>query len=223
MKIEILERFKKILRGKYQVTVIECGMCDGFHSDLMLQIIKDTDRPYIFHGFEPNKELHQHIQNNLKGHLMHNNGVIGIFPHAIGAEVGEMSFYKSGGVELKDGRPVDWYYGSSSIKKPKLIKDDYPTMTFEEEKVFVTTLDHHCSQHKIGLIDFIWSDIQGAEVDMIQGGKETFKNVRYLYTEYLNKEHYEGQVGLGDILKLLPDFTIIEDYNGDILLKNMNY
>jgi hypothetical protein len=70
------------------------------------------------------------------------------------------------------------------------------------------------------VIDFIWADIQGAEIDLILGGKEAFKNVRYFYTEYCDSELYEGEIPLEKILELMPDFEVVEDYQGDVLLKN---
>lgn len=226
--MEILQHFARIIENVKAPIVLELGMCDGYHSNLMLSIIKSKDRLFMFNGFEPNADLHPNILNNIKGHLMFNHGIIAIVQHAVGAEVGEMTFYKSGGVKMEKGKIVDRYYGSSSIRKPKLIKGVYPSMTFQETKVFVTTLDHHVKNIMPGYdssgmdkIDFIWSDIQGAEVDMIKGGKETFKKVRYLYTEYINGEHYEGQgIGVQSILDLLPDFEVVEDYGGDVLLKN---
>ncbi|MEN9248224.1 MAG: hypothetical protein Q6L50_08560 [Gloeomargarita sp. GMQP_bins_120] len=36
--------------------------------------------------------------------------------------------------------------------------------------------------------DFIWADVQGAEVDLIQGGLQALANTRYFYTEYANTE-----------------------------------
>lgn len=216
----ILDYFRQIIQDSAQVTVLECGVCDGYHSNMMLEIIKASNHPFIFHGFEPNADLHPHILNNLKGHIMNNTGVISVFPHAVGGIVGEMTFWKSGGVKMDEYRIVDRYYGSSSIRKPKLIRDDYPEMTFVEEKVFVTTLDYHCRQHDIPQIDFIWADIQGAELDMIAGGKDMLAKTRYLYTEFLNREHYEGQGTLDDILTMLPSFDVIENYGSDVLLKN---
>jgi hypothetical protein len=70
------------------------------------------------------------------------------------------------------------------------------------------------------IIDFIWADIQGAEINLIKGGKNTFKNVKYFYTEYSNGNLYKGDKGLKGILKLLPNFEIECDYQGDVLLKN---
>lgn len=221
--MEILERFRKIIDGKNPV-VLELGACDGYHSNELMKIIKEKERMYFFQCFEPNTDLHNRIVEYLKGHIMFGDGIIGIFPHAVGEKVGEMTFYKSGGKKVEKGKVVDRYYGSSSILKPTLIKKDYPDMTFSQSKVFVTTLDHHFSRFPFGgppAIDFIWSDIQGAELAMIKGGLRTFKTVRYLYTEYMNGEHYEGQgIGIQSILDLLPFFEVVEDYGGDVLLRN---
>lgn len=223
--MEILERFKEIIADVKEPFVIECGVCDGWHSNKMLEIIKEKDRPYIFHGFEPNKDLHLQILNNLKGHLMFNQGVISVFPNAVGAVNEETVFYKSGGSKVKDGKVVDNYYGSSSIRTPKIVKDSFPDMNFVKDKVFVITLDRHLEKYCLDrlLVDFIWADVQGAEIDLIKGGQNKFKFVRYFYTEYSNNEDYEGQaIGLQSILDLLPYFEIVEDYGEDALLKNVN-
>lgn len=228
--MEILQRFKRIIAEQREAPVVfELGCCDGYHSNKMIEVIKERERPFIFHGFEPNSDLHPKILNSIKGHLMFNCGIIGIFPHAVGAFQEERRFYKSGGVKVdENGKEVDWYFGSSSIRKPKDIYAQYPDMTFTDERVFVTTLDAHLMNHNYPWVDFIWSDIQGAELDMIKGGREALKKTRYLYTEYINTEHYEGQgIGLQSILKLLPDFKIVEDYqagdSGDVLLRNAKF
>lgn len=220
--MEILEHFKRIISKATYPFVLEFGVCDGYHSNLMIEALKQTEKPFIYHGFEPNKELHEQILNNLKGHLMFNPGLISIFPHAIGRFNEELPFYKSYGQKIEGGKVVDNYYGSSSIRRPKLVKQSYPQMQFVEERVITKSLDRHIEQQKLeGFpIDFIWADIQGAEVDLITGGRETFRIVKYFYTEYENAESYEGQIGLEGILELLPDFEIVEDYGGDVLLKN---
>lgn len=225
--MNILDRFKDIISEAQYPFVIEIGSCDGYHSNLMISIIKEQERPFIFHGFEPNSDLHPNILDNLKGHIMFNTGLIAIYPHAIGLFNEELPFFKSGGQKIdKKGNVLDNYYGSSSIRKPKNVFNSYPDMTFTEERVIVKSLDRHIEQQKlVGFpIDFIWADVQGAEIDLIKGGINTFKNVRYFYTEYENSENYEGQVGLSGILELLPDFEVVENYGGDllgdILLKN---
>lgn len=223
--MEILERYRQIIGEAQYPFVLEFGSCDGYHSDLLVSALEQQQKPFIFHAFEPNKELHPQILDNLKKHFLHNAGLIALFPVAVGLFNEETTFYKSGGVKIVNGEVKDHYYGSSSILPPKLVKESYPSMTFTEEKVFVRSLDRHIQLCKLeGFpIDFIWSDIQGAEKQLIQGGAETFKNVRYFYTEYDNGENYAGQaIGVSSILELLPGWEIVEDYGGDVLLKNTN-
>lgn len=220
--MDILQRFKEIIAPSQYPFVIEFGVCDGYHSGLMIEAIQHTQKPFIYHGFEPNKDLHPQILDSLKRFLLFNSGLISLFPNAIGLFNEEVDFYKSGGTKVVKGQVADHYYGSSSIRKPKLVIDSFPGMTFEKERVWTKSLDKHIEQCKlVGFpIDFIWCDIQGAEADLIKGGIETFKNVRYFYTEYDNSESYEGQTNLAGLLELLPDFEVVEDYGGDILLRN---
>ena len=65
-------------------------------------------------------------------------------------------------------------------------------------------------------------DVQGAEIDVIRGGRKALRNTRYLYTEYSNKELYQGQLSLKQLLKELADFEVVARYTDDILLKNKN-
>jgi hypothetical protein len=65
-------------------------------------------------------------------------------------------------------------------------------------------------------------DVQGAEELVFQGGQDTLKRVRYLYTEYCNQQLYEGQLNLSQLLSILgASWKVIYDYGGDILLQNI--
>lgn len=216
--MDIFEIFKNIVSESKKPIVFEFGMCDGYHTNLMINILSNSGKPFIYHGFEPVTELFLQIKT-----IIPDNGSK-IFFHnkAIGSEVGFVDFYKSDGYKIENGKIVDHYYGSSSIRKPKLVTVAWKDMNFTKRQVESTTFDAHVAHYglKGQIIDFVWADIQGAEVDLIEGGKDTFKNVKYLYTEYANTEHYEGQIGLSEICSMLPDFKIVVDYGGDVLLKN---
>jgi len=216
--MDIIHRFKSIISESEKPIVFEFGMCDGYHSNLMLDILSKAKKKFTYHGFEPVRELEQAIRLNFDTNL----GSVCKFNKAIAAEIGIVDFFKSDGFKMENGKVIDHYYGSSSIRKPKLVTEAWKDMTFEHRKVEATTFDAHVSHYglKGNIIDFIWADIQGAEVDLINGGKETFKNVRYFYTEYANSEYYEGEIGLPEICAMLTDFEIVEDYIGDVLLKN---
>jgi FkbM family methyltransferase len=221
--MDILERFKQIISESENPIVFEFGACDGYHSKLMLdELSRQKGNNFTYHLFEPNDELHVKITGNI-GHYS-NNKNIKLCGYAIGSTIGEFEFYKSGGVSKDEkGNIIDSYYGSSSIRKPKLVTEAWKDMTFETTKVHITTLDTHIELYNLNdkVIDFIWADIQGAEVDLINGGKMAFeKNVKYLYTEYTDSELYEGEIGRQQILDMLHNFELIEDYGGDMLLRN---
>ncbi|WP_448379798.1 FkbM family methyltransferase [Gloeomargarita sp.] len=110
---------------------------------------------------------------------------------------------------------------SGSIRKPKKHREVFPWCTFEQTiQVPTQKLDTWWQTAGFPQIDFIWADVQGAEVDLIQGGKKALAHTRYLYTEYANVELYEGQIPLREILRLLPDFQLVYRFSGDVLLKN---
>jgi hypothetical protein len=94
-------------------------------------------------------------------------------------------------------------------------------VTFGESvPVQTITLDSLCEQHDIGIIDFVWADIQGAEGEMIRGGRAALARTRYLFTEYSDDEMYRGQPSLNEILAMLPTFRVLELWPDDVLLEN---
>jgi FkbM family methyltransferase len=217
--MDILKKFTEIVGETESPIVFEFGMCDGYHSNQLLGILNNTLKPYIYNGCEPVAELFANIQlkaNYIGSATKHNV--------AISDTDGVAELYKSGGYLVVNGVVRDSYYGSSSIRKPKLVTQAWTSMTFNTTTTatmrFDTLVKNQSLQGKI--IDFIWSDIQGAEIDLINGGKEAFANTRYFFTEYNNSELYEGAINLTKIVEMLPDFEVIHDWGGDALLKNKN-
>jgi FkbM family methyltransferase len=217
--MDIIEKFKEIISESAMPIVFEFGMCDGYHSNILISILNENDKPYIFNGCEPVKYIFDLINlqpNHLGKATKHNI--------AINDKDGVVDFYISGGSKIEDGDIVENYYGSSSLRKPKLVKEAWESMTFEKssvETIKFDTLVKNC-QLENQIIDFIWSDIQGAEIDLINGGVEAFKNTRYFFTEYNNSELYEGAINLTKICEMLPDWELVYDWGGDALLKNKN-
>jgi 2-O-methyltransferase len=119
----------------------------------------------------------------------------------------------------QQGWGQEWTH-SSSIRVPKNHLKRYPVTFGDTIEVSTFALDTFSRQRNLGVVDFIWADIQGAEAEMIRGGRETLARTRYLYTEYSDEELYEGQATLRDILELLPDFRVVELWPDDVLLKN---
>lgn len=87
-------------------------------------------------------------------------------------------------------------------------------------KVPTITLDSSCRQQRLESIDLIWADIRGVDGEMIRGGRHALSRTRYLYTEYSNDELHEGQVSLTVILRMLPNFRVVELWPENVLLEN---
>lgn len=155
------------------------------------------------HAFEPDPRNHPAPQPNVSLHRA-----------AIAERDGAGSLILS-----REGWGREWTY-SSSLKQPKNHLRQFPVTFGDAVEVDLVALDTFTRQHGLEVIDFIWADIQGAEGEMIRGGRETLARTRYLYTEYSDDEMYEGQPTLRDILAMLPDFRVLELWPDDVLLEN---
>ena len=79
----------------------------------------------------------------------------------------------------------------------------------EETEINTITLDHFIEQNKIGEIDFIKIDVQGAELDVFQGGKKTLENVLKIVTEVEFIPHYIDQPLFGDVCNYLEKHNLM--------------
>ena len=195
------------LINKKNPTIFEIGCADGKDSIEFIETFKDLN---LF-CFEPEPKNIALVKKNIKYSGHH------LFEGAISNVNGEMLFNRS-----RTDNPSDLSY-SGSVKRPKEHLNEWPFIKFDQQiKVKSITLDTFCEQNKIDFIDFIWADVQGAEEDLIRGGSRILKNkVKFLYTEYSNKEYYEGQMNLQNLKSMLgPDWDLIQDYKTDALFKN---
>jgi hypothetical protein len=122
--------------------------------------------------------------------------------------------------DQKNGNPNT---GSNSIKKPTdVIYIDFPFIEFNETvEVETITLDTYCVDKNINKIDFIWCDIQGAEVDMIMGSMNILKNTKYMLLEVYPKMIYENSfTSYTQVLELLPDWELVYKTDTESLFKN---
>ncbi len=196
--IHIREWVQQRFRAPGPKTFFELGAHQGTDTAWMAEIPDVT-----IHAFEPDPRNHQAPRPNVTLHRA-----------AIADRDGLGSLILS---QYGWGQP--WTH-SSSIKQPKNHLQRYPVSFGAAIEVELVALDTFSQQHGLGLIDFIWADIQGAEGDMIRGGRQTLARTRYLYTEYSDDELYENQATLRDILELLPGFRVVELWPDDVLLEN---
>ena len=133
---------------------------------------------------------------------------------AIADHTGECAFH------LCDNE-IDQAKASSSIRRPKEHLEFFSWCTFDETiTVPCYSLDDLFIGQGIERADLVWADIQGAERDMIAGGRNALKHTRYLFTEADEHEMYEGQAPRDALLEMLPDWEIVGKFDWNILLRN---
>lgn len=187
--------------------IMEIGSNDGEHTRLFSQLFPAA-RIYCF---EPDPRAAARWKRNL-GAQPH----VQLFELAISDHCGEVQFFPSAGDERGDSGAHD---ASGSIRRPKEHLSISPEITFGARVVVPTlTLDAFCTQHHIDAIDLLWMDVQGAEIDVIRGGKHALSRTRFIYTEYSDLELYEGQLSLRALLRELPEFQVKVRYPEDVLL-----
>lgn len=155
-----------------------------------------------------------------------NDKICELYELALSNTNDSMDFYLSSGSckgQLSDPLLTgnDWS-ASSSLKKPTGHLNVYGWVTFPNKvKVQCSRLDDF-EPLKNTTIDFMWVDVQGAEDLVFSCAQQTLENTRYVYTEYSNKQLYEDQLNLQEVVKLFPGFKVLRDYGGDVLLQNIN-
>ena len=204
---DISKKEIKYLIKKDNPTILEIGCNDGKDSLEFLNQFKDIK---LF-CFEPDP------RSIKKFNMKINDSRCCLNEIALSNKKGKIDFFLSES-EIKEGEGAD----SSSLKKPKEHLEKFPWIKFKDKiSVATDTLDNWTKKNKIDLIDFIWADVQGAEKELIEGGIKTLnKKTKYLYTEFYEKELYEGQIGLKKILEMLPNYKIIKIYGNNVLLIN---
>ncbi len=193
--------------------ILDIGCNDGAHT---LEFLKLFPASKVY-AFEPDPRAISRFRELVQ------NERARLYPIALSAQDGTAEFYVSSGTP-PDYWPEqvahEWDY-SGSIRKPKNHHKLYDWIKFEDTiKVQTKRLDAWLEEEHVDLIDFIWADVQGAEEDLIVGGMDALQRTRYLYTEYSDRELYEGGINLRAILKLLPDFEVVARYSHDVLLRN---
>jgi 2-O-methyltransferase len=192
--------------------ILEIGCNDGSTTLWFLQIF---DNPRIY-CFEPDSRAIGRFNAKIG-----KRSNVSLSEIALSERNGKIAFHTSGG-QLYEQHKIEMPEGwdmSGSIRKPKEHLKVYPWVTFNRTiSVDTSTLDTWCDKNGIGTIDFIWMDVQGAEIDVFKGAKRALARTRFLYTEYNNQELYVGQINLKKILRCLKDFKVLVRYPDDVLL-----
>ena len=191
--------------------VFELGVHWAEDTARIMSYCKDEPR---YFGFEPDSR-NVAIIDKRKYNLPYPFTLI---DGAISDTDGEQTLYLSDGTHPVNHNQMT---GANSIREPFVVVDRFKWIDFSKTaKTKTYRLDTFCEKHKVKKIDFIWSDIQGSEYDMIMGAGEMINNISMMFLEYSNLELYKGQKNLKEILNLLGDkWHIVAQTPTDILVK----
>lgn len=101
---------------------------------------------------------------------------------------------------------------SSSILKPELHLKQYPHIVFNKKEIVqMKRLDD--INIDLSKFNFINIDVQGYELEVFKGGKNTLNNIDYIMAEINRDEVYENCTKINDLIRFLKPygFELVEE------------
>jgi hypothetical protein len=114
-------------------------------------------------------------------------------------------------VTFGSGSDAAWMADISGVKI-------YSDQSNEPKQNDHATLDGLCTQHQIGVIDFMIAKMPRAE-EMICRGQAALGRTRYLLTGYCD-DAGDSETSLNRIVAMLPAFRVVEVWPNEVLLEN---
>ncbi len=141
-------------KTKQPLCVFDVGANKGQFLNLITDGLQDI--PFYVHAFEPSQHTYSILSENV---LRHSNVLLNNF--GLGKEQGEFElFYNKAGS------------GLASLSKRRL--DHFGIDFNHSEKVKIETLDEYCSSQSIPNIDLLKLDVEGHELDVLNGALRMF-------------------------------------------------
>lgn len=176
-----MEHYSAMRRLKVR-TCLDIGANKGQFSALCRYLFPGVN---IF-AFEPLPEVARHCARAL------GNGDVKVYAHALGATASRARFYVT---ERAD---------SSSLLHPGTRQERaYGSRVASALDVEVRRLDQVLTSAQIARPALMKLDVQGAELDVLEGCGALLRNVDYIYLEGSFVELYDGQALITDIIRFL--------------------
>ncbi len=156
--------------------ILEAGSYDGQDTRKMAELFKKA----TIYAFEPVPELFNRTYTNVKD--CPNVQVIKV---ALSDKKGRANFFLSN---------VDNVLSASgSLFEPFEHFNYYPETQFDQQtSVDTVNLDEWCKENHVNHIDFMWLDMQGAELKVLKAAPEILKTVKYIWTEVAVVQTYKN-------------------------------
>jgi FkbM family methyltransferase len=194
----------KILQDSPNPAIIELGGYQGEDTTWMHSLVR---------GRNPKMLVVEPDEDNFKTIVRAGLSQVSMVHAAIAAKTGTCDFWKC---STPDGR------GSGSIRYPGGHLREKPWYDFKKlpEQIPCYVLDDLYRSHGFDHVDLLWVDIQGAEKDMIEGGKETLKHAKFMFIEAEERELYDGQALRPELFAMIPDWEVVRVFDFNVLLRN---
>ena len=192
-KIQLLE-LKKYLSNPS--VIIEAGAADG--TDTIFFAV-EFPQANIF-AVEPVNEQFEYLKN-----LCAEKKNIKLFNYAFSEQNGESEIIIGNSEGNLGGM------GSSSILEPLEHEKYFPKISFNrKQKVTTKTLHSFMSENKIKLVDLLWLDIQGKELDVLKASQQVVKDqVKLIHLEISRIQFYSDMPKEREIRKFMKDLGFI--------------
>lgn len=142
--------------------IIEAGAHIGRDTIKMVNLWSTS----IIHAFEPVPALFEQLTAKAAQYPS-----IHCYQLALSNQSGTSTFFMSSGRST----------ATSSLLEPTTLLS--PAIIFDPIEVTTVTLDEWARKNVIHSVDFLWLDMQGAELKALQGGTTLLKTVHAIYTE----------------------------------------
>jgi len=201
------------------IVFFEVGVFDGNTSNSFLSFMKKNNRSdNKYFAFEPDSRNYNKIINNANFPI--NEAGVELIKKALHSKTGEFNLFTSSG--KLEGNPNE-YDCCSSLLEPNEVTEVYPFLKFDNEMVNCITIDDFCKEKNIEYIDFIFADIQGAELEMIKGAKEMLSKIKFMFLEKSdNHRLYGNQPLTKELIEIMKEngFEVANNFDCDILFYN---
>jgi len=175
--------------------IVEAGAFDG----------RDTQRMSkqwpagVVHAFEPVPAIFAMLATNTQQLLN-----VVRHPYALGATTGTATLY----VSEKPSRPGQPFQAGSLLKPhERLVHSEvrYPSTII----IDTITLDDWAKQNNIDHVDFMWLDVQGFALNILQASPQILTTLRALYVEVEFIQAYENQYQYEDVKAWLEQHNFV--------------
>lgn len=111
--------------------------------------------------------------------------------------------------------------GNSSILPPEFVAER--SVFVDPAQVQTYSLNDIYQLFGLDAVDLLWCDVQGAEREVIRGGREALSRTRYAFLETTRVPFYHGQALKWELVNLMSEigWRVLEDYDDNMLFEKV--